>query len=91
MRSMLLAIGLAFVAGAPSAQTTAAAPPPAVAAKTATPPATVTPPAAAASGTGRARQTEKMRACNAEAKAKALKGDERKAFMKGCLSNKAAG
>ena len=27
-------------------------------------------------------------ACNAEAKTKALKGDERKAFMKQCLSNK---
>lgn len=31
-------------------------------------------------------QQEKMKACNAEAKAKALKGDERKGFMKTCLS-----
>jgi hypothetical protein len=32
-------------------------------------------------------QQEKMRTCNKEAKEKALKGDERKAFMKGCLSS----
>lgn len=32
------------------------------------------------------RQYEKMKTCNASAKEKALKGDERKAFMKDCLS-----
>ena len=31
-------------------------------------------------------QQNKMKTCNADAKAKALKGDERKAFMKVCLS-----
>jgi hypothetical protein len=31
-------------------------------------------------------QQDKMKTCNADAKAKALKGDERKAFMKECLS-----
>lgn len=31
-------------------------------------------------------QQEKMKSCNAEAATKALKGDERKAFMKECLS-----
>ena len=31
-------------------------------------------------------QQEKMKTCNADAKAKELKGDERKAFMKDCLS-----
>ena len=31
-------------------------------------------------------QQEKMKACNADPKAKATKGDERKAFMKECLS-----
>ena len=31
-------------------------------------------------------QQEKMKTCNADAKAKSLKGDERKAFMKSCLS-----
>lgn len=35
-------------------------------------------------------QQEKMKACNAEAKTKSLKGDERKAFMKECLSAKKA-
>lgn len=33
-------------------------------------------------------QQEKMGACNTEAAAKSLKGDERKAFMKSCLSAK---
>ena len=32
-------------------------------------------------------QRERMKTCNAEAKEKALKRDERKAFMKGCLSS----
>jgi hypothetical protein len=31
-------------------------------------------------------QQEKMKTCNAEAKTKALSGDDRKAFMKQCLS-----
>jgi hypothetical protein len=35
-------------------------------------------------------QQEKMKTCNADAKTKALKGDERKAFMKECLSAKTA-
>lgn len=35
-------------------------------------------------------QQEKMTSCNADAKAKALKGDEHKAFMKTCLSDKGA-
>ena len=30
-------------------------------------------------------QQERMRACNGEAKTKALKGSERKTFMSGCL------
>lgn len=34
-------------------------------------------------------QQDKMKACNKDATAKALKGDERKAFMKSCLSGKA--
>lgn len=33
-------------------------------------------------------QQEKMKSCNKEAKSKSLKGHERKAFMKSCLSNK---
>ncbi len=35
-------------------------------------------------------QQTKMGTCNADAKTKALKGDERKAFMKECLSAKPA-
>jgi hypothetical protein len=34
-------------------------------------------------------QQEKMKQCNVDASAKSLKGDERKAFMKECLSAKA--
>ena len=34
-------------------------------------------------------QQNKMKTCNADAKTKALAGDERKAFMKTCLSAKA--
>ncbi|MGA8149159.1 MAG: PsiF family protein [Gallionellaceae bacterium] len=34
-------------------------------------------------------QQQKMKSCNKEAKSKLLKGDERKAFMKNCLSSKA--
>jgi hypothetical protein len=35
-------------------------------------------------------QQGKMKTCNADAKTKELKGDERKAFMKECLSAKPA-
>ena len=35
-------------------------------------------------------QQNKMKMCNADAKTKALAGDERKSFMKSCLSAKAA-
>lgn len=35
-------------------------------------------------------QQEKMKSCNKDAKEKALKGDERKAFMKSCLSKEGA-
>ena len=35
-------------------------------------------------------QQDKMKTCNADAKTKALKGDERKAFMKECLGAKPA-
>lgn len=35
-------------------------------------------------------QQVRMETCNAQAKEKTLKGDERKAFMKECLSNKPA-
>ncbi|MFZ3087831.1 MAG: PsiF family protein [Methylotenera sp.] len=37
-----------------------------------------------------ATQQDKMKTCNADATAKAMKGDERKTFMKDCLSAKPA-
>ena len=48
--------------------------------------ATLALPASAAEPTA---QQNKMKTCNAEAGKKELKGDERKAFMKTCLSAKA--
>jgi psiF repeat len=35
-------------------------------------------------------QQDKMKTCNADATSKGLKGDDRKAYMKSCLSDKAA-
>ncbi|MBU0602945.1 MAG: phosphate starvation-inducible protein PsiF [Gammaproteobacteria bacterium] len=35
-------------------------------------------------------QQDKMRSCNKDAKEKALKGDERRTFMKSCLSSSAS-
>ena len=48
------------------------------------------PAAAAAPAKAPTAQQSKMKTCNADAGAKNLKGDERKAFMKECLSNKPA-
>jgi hypothetical protein len=49
-------------------------------------------PATAAAATPPAPQTqqEKMKSCNADAKTKALTGDDRKKFMSTCLSGSAA-
>jgi hypothetical protein len=50
-------------------------------------------PAPAAESTSPAQpgtpQRSKMKSCNADAKTKSLHGDERRAFMKQCLSGKA--
>jgi hypothetical protein len=43
------------------------------------------PAAVAAPSTAKATQQDKMKSCNADAKAKNLKGDERKKFMSSCL------
>ncbi len=40
---------------------------------------------AAAPAAAPVKQQDKMKSCNAEAKTKALKGDERKKFMSSCL------
>jgi hypothetical protein len=60
---------------APAAEKKAAAP-----AKTDTKPT-----ASAAAPSAKAKQQDKMKSCNADAKTKALKGDERKKFMSSCL------
>jgi hypothetical protein len=46
--------------------------------------------AAHAADEAKTPQQGKMASCNADEKAKTLKGDERKAFMKSCLSAKPA-
>ena len=43
--------------------------------------------AAAAPSSAKMKQQDKMKSCNAEAKTKALKGDERKKFMSTCLKS----
>lgn len=43
------------------------------------------PTASAAAPSAKAKQQDKMKSCNADAKVKALKGDERKKFMSSCL------
>jgi hypothetical protein len=83
-----LAVGLSYVWAA--APTQAAHPQTGATAKP------VKPPAMAQAQTGKETaqkhtQQERMKNCNAEAKAKTLKGDERKAFMSQCLSNKPEG
>ena len=49
-------------------------------------------PAFGASPEGKAPtpQQQRMKSCNAEAKSKALKGEERKSFMSGCLKGASA-
>ena len=42
----------------------------------------------ASQGFAATAQQEKMKTCNADATAKALKGDERKTFMSDCLKKK---
>jgi hypothetical protein len=51
-------------------------------------PASAATPAKPAVAAAKSSQQSKMTTCNKEAGDKKLKGDERKAFMKGCLSNK---
>ncbi len=76
---LCLSLGSAFAAGE-------AAPAAASQATLTTPP--VASASAAAPSDKRKAQQAKMKTCNQEAKAQALKGAERKAFMKDCLKNK---
>lgn len=78
MRKLLTLLGLTLSLGLAQAAGPAI---PAQAASAATP---ATPAVPAAKST----QQNKMKTCNKEAADKKLKGDERKAFMKSCLSNK---
>lgn len=50
--------------------------------------ATPATPATPAVPAAKSAQQSKMKTCNKDAADKKLKGDERKAFMKTCLSNK---
>ena len=78
MRKFLTLLGLTLSLGLAQAASPAT---PAKAASAATP---ATPAVPAAKST----QQNKMKTCNKDAADKKLKGDERKAFMKSCLSNK---
>lgn len=78
MRKFLTLLGLTLSLGLAQAASPAT---PAKAASAATP-ATPAVPAA------KSAQQNKMKICNKEAADKKLKGDERKVFMKSCLSNK---
>jgi len=73
--SLSMSLGSAYAAG-PAV--------PAVPAK----PASAATPATPAVPAAKTTQQNKMTTCNKEAGDKKLKGDERKAFMKSCLSNK---
>ena len=78
---LTLSMGLAQAA-TPAAPAASATPAKVAKAASAASPATPAVPAA------KSTQQSKMKTCNKEAADKKLKGDERKAFMKACLSNK---
>lgn len=80
-----LAVGLSYVRAAAPAQ--AASAQSGAAAKPAKPPTVAQAPSGKESDKKHAQQ-ERMKNCNAEARSKTLKGDQRKAFMSQCLSNK---
>ncbi|MET0382904.1 MAG: PsiF family protein [Burkholderiaceae bacterium] len=77
MKPLFIALSLTLAAGAAVAR-----PAPAVA-----PPAASAAPVATAPQSG-SPQRSKMKICNADAKTKNLHGDERRVFMKQCLSAK---
>ena len=91
--TLLALTGAMTMAMAQTAAPAASAAKPMAAAATAKPAEAAKPvaaaPIAAPAATEKAPMTtqqNKMKTCNADAKTKALKGDERKAFMKTCLS-----
>ncbi|MBE0474593.1 MAG: hypothetical protein IBX54_10465 [Rhodoferax sp.] len=78
MRKFFTLLGLSLSLGFAYAASPAAPAKPASAATPATP----------AVPAAKSTQQNKMKTCNKEAGDKKLKGDERKAFMKACLSKK---
>ena len=83
MKPLIIALSLAFAAGATFAR--AAHAPAAAASDAAAAPTTVAAAGATQPGTP---QRSKMKTCNADAKAKDVHGPDRRAFMKQCLSGK---
>jgi curli biogenesis system outer membrane secretion channel CsgG len=85
MKSLLIVLSLALCVGAAFARATHAA------AATASQPASAAAasPALALATQPGTPQRMKMKTCNADAKTKDLHGDQRRAFMKQCLSGKA--
>ncbi|MDO8319533.1 PsiF family protein [Rhodoferax sp.] len=81
MRKLLSLFGLSLALSLGSAYAAS----PAAPAK----PASAASPATPAAPKAKSTQQNKMKTCNKDAADKKLKGDERKAFMKACLSNKA--
>ena len=84
MKPLIIALSLAFAAGATFARTAHA---PAAAASDGAAASTAV--AAAGSTQPGTPQRSKMKTCNADAKAKDVHGPDRRAFMKQCLSGKA--
>ena len=83
MKPLIIALSLAFAAGAPFARTAHA---PATAASDAAAASTAV--VAAGGAQPGTPQRSKMKTCNADAKAKDVHGPDRRAFMKQCLSGK---
>ena len=83
MKPLIIALSLAFAAGATFAR---AAHAPAAAASDGAAASTAV--AAAGSTQPGTPQRSKMKTCNADAKAKDVHGPDRRAFMKQCLSGK---
>jgi hypothetical protein len=81
MKSLIITLSLALVAGGAFARTAHSS----AAASDAAASTTV---AAAGSTTPGTPQQSKMKTCNADAKTKDLHGTDRRAFMKQCLSGK---
>jgi hypothetical protein len=90
MKQLITLLAFAATVSLATAQTAAPATATAPAATATAPAPAAAAPAATADKKAPSAQQTRMKTCNVDAKAKALKGDERKAFMKSCLSADAA-